>query len=93
MPRHPGLDDEWDDEVDFEPEEDEEEFGATDDGAEATVACPYCRRQIHEESERCPYCENYISAEDAPPSSKPRWFAIGVLICLLIVLSWVCWGL
>jgi hypothetical protein len=69
-------------------EEDWDDDGSDSDGEE-TVPCPYCRRQIHEDSERCPYCENYLSREDAPPRPKPWWLVVGVLVCLAIVAMWV----
>src|SRR5262245_30197964 len=72
-------DDDWE-------EEDSDDFGDDD---EPTIACPHCRRQIHEDSQRCPYCEQYLSAEDSPPSRKPWWIIIGVIIALGIVLRWI----
>jgi hypothetical protein len=71
---------EWDDEDDLDYSSDDED----DD----TIPCPYCRRPIHEDSQRCPHCENYISEEDAP-TRKPWWLIIGVVVCLLIVYSWI----
>jgi hypothetical protein len=56
-----------------------------DDGQ---AACPYCGREIYEDSERCPYCENYLSREDAP-SRHPVWILITVLICLALVGLWI----
>jgi len=44
-------------------EDDEADLGDDSDD-EPTVPCPYCRREILEDSPRCPYCERYISAED-----------------------------
>jgi hypothetical protein len=70
--------------------EDEDEWNEDDPGDEdATVACPYCRQPIHEESERCPHCGNYISEEDVPPSRKPWWIVIGVLVCLFLIYLWI----
>jgi hypothetical protein len=63
-----------------------------DDDDEPTVPCPYCRRPIHEDSQRCPYCEEYISAEDAGASPKPWWLYAGVAVCLLIVFLWIWYG-
>jgi len=81
MTRHT-AEDEWDDE--------DEADGGFDEGDD-TVPCPYCRRLIHEDSERCPYCERYMSAEDAP-GRKPWWIVAGAAVCLLIVLGWLLSG-
>jgi hypothetical protein len=80
MARHGNVEDEWDDESD------------DDDDDEPTIPCPYCRREIHEDSQRCPYCEQYISTEDAPPSRKPWWLIAGVAACLYVVYRWVVSG-
>ncbi|HEX3728143.1 MAG TPA: hypothetical protein VHV08_17950 [Pirellulales bacterium] len=70
-------------------EDDFDEDYPEDDDDETTVPCPYCRREIHEDSERCPYCEHYISGEDAPAERKPWWIVAGVILCLLIVIRWI----
>jgi hypothetical protein len=62
-----------------------------DDDEEPTIPCPYCRREIHEDSQRCPYCEHYVSREDAPPARKPWWIIIGVVACLYVVYRWNVW--
>ena len=72
-------DDEWDDEGD----------GGDDSDEEPTVPCPYCRREMLEDSPRCPHCERYISAEDSPTPRKPLWVIATALICLAIVLWWL----
>jgi hypothetical protein len=77
--------DDWFD--DSGDEEELESFG--DDEDEPTIACPYCRKQIHEDSQRCPYCERYISKEDAPAARKPWWIVIGVALCLYAVYRWM----
>ncbi|MGO8750292.1 MAG: hypothetical protein ACLQNE_30475 [Thermoguttaceae bacterium] len=79
--------DDWNDDEDTEGDADE---APDDDDRETTVACPYCKRQIHEDSYRCPYCENYISKEDTHSSSrKPWWIIVGVLLVLYVVYRWI----
>jgi hypothetical protein len=74
-----------DDEDDWE---DTVYFGADLDD-EPTVPCPYCRRDILEDSPRCPYCERYISEEDHADPRKPLWLVATALICLGIAIWWV----
>jgi uncharacterized paraquat-inducible protein A len=79
MPRRGDADDEgWDDDEDVDL-----------DDEDATIPCPHCRREIHEESERCPRCGAYLSKEDAPPSRKPWWFILGVIACFAIFYRWI----
>jgi hypothetical protein len=75
-------DDEWDDERAFDTD-------AEDSGDEPTVLCPYCRREILEDSPRCPYCERYVSAVDDVGLSKPHWVIVTALICLGIAIWWL----
>jgi hypothetical protein len=67
----------WDDDEDADMGEEE-----------PTIPCPYCKRQIHEDSPRCPYCENYISEEDIP-ARKPWWIYVGAVLCLYVVYRWI----
>jgi hypothetical protein len=76
MPRRTDDDDEWKDDW-------------SDDEDEPTIPCPYCRREILEDSVRCPYCENYLSGEDAPSQPKSWMVIFGVALCLLIVGLWI----
>jgi hypothetical protein len=84
MPRRWGEDGDWDNEGaewgDAETEGDDDE---------PTIACPWCKRQIHEDSQRCPHCEHYLSEEDAPAARKPWWILLGVLLGLYVVYRWV----
>ena len=59
------------------------------DDEEPTIPCPYCKREIHEESQRCPHCGSYISEEDAAPAIKPWWIIIGVLLVLAVIYIWL----
>ena len=86
----PTRNDEWeDDDGDFDSGDDDPDFEFDEDDEESTIPCPYCRRQIHEDSQRCPYCENYMSLEDAPASRKPLWFVAGLVLGLSVVILWI----
>ncbi len=84
MPRWGDADRDWDDDA----VDDVEGDGDDGDEDEPTIPCPYCRREIHEESERCPHCGHYISREDAP-ARKPWWLVLGVGVCLYVVYRWI----
>jgi hypothetical protein len=81
-------DDSWDDSWDDGYDDDMDDDDAYNDDDEPTVACPHCRAEIHEDSQRCPVCGEYISTEDAPYQPKPVWIVIGVAVCLLLVYLW-----
>jgi hypothetical protein len=61
----------------------------TDNDDEPTIPCPYCRREIFEDSVRCPHCGEYLSGEDAPVGPKPWWIILGVLLCLAAIWVWI----
>ena len=58
-----------------------------------TFECPNCRREVYEQAEQCPRCGAYLSREDAPRSTHPRWIiltAILLLIALIVAASsWI----
>ena len=68
-------------------DEDEDEDEGEDE--EPTIPCPYCRREILEDSPRCPYCERYISDEDHAAPGKPLWVILTALLCLGIAVWWL----
>jgi hypothetical protein len=78
-----------DDELDWDADEAEYGVDTEDSGDEPTVPCPYCRRDILEDSPRCPYCERYLSEEDHAGPRKPVWITWTALICLGIAIWWV----
>lgn len=55
------------------------------------VACPNCRKMIHEDAERCPKCGHYVMDEDLE-RSRPTWVWIGLGIALLIAITWAIFG-
>ena len=85
MRRYSDLENDWDDELNFGEDDD----ATKENQDEPTIPCPYCGREVHEDSQRCPYCERYISQEDAPPSRKPWWLLVGVAACLYAVYRWI----
>jgi hypothetical protein len=94
--REPDEDDDYDESDDYDAyrdyDPDEPETypeGLYDDDGPPLIPCPYCKREIAEESERCPHCENYLSREDAPPASKSKlWIAL-MVFALLAAALWV----
>ncbi len=53
-----------------------------DDGDDPElVDCPYCRKEILEETDICPHCGNFISKEDAP-FNQPLWLTIAAILAL-----------
>jgi uncharacterized paraquat-inducible protein A len=76
------ADDDWDDDPDLSDEGESDDEG--DD--ESTVSCPFCRREIFEDSPRCPHCERYLSAEDFARSGKPLWVIVTAVICLAVAI-------
>lgn len=69
--------------------DDDEDDLSDDSDDEPTVPCPYCRREMLEDSPRCPSCERYISEEDHAGPRKPVWVIATALVCLAIALWWV----
>jgi len=76
-----------DDEFDVEDREAPDPSDRNDDPAE--VLCPYCKREISEDSPQCPYCGYYISAEDAPPSRKPWWWVLAVVVLIWVLVRYL----
>jgi hypothetical protein len=69
--------DEWDDDdVDVDDDSDDE----------PTVPCPFCKREILEDTPRCPHCERYLSEEDFARVAKPVWVVATAVVCLLIAI-------
>jgi hypothetical protein len=77
-------DDGWDD--------DEAEFDEDSDD-EPTVPCPYCRREMLEDSPQCPFCKRFISAEDHTRPRQPAWVILTALACLAMAIWWALTGI
>lgn len=72
-------DDDWDDGVD--------DLGDDSDD-EPTVPCPFCHREIFEDTPRCPHCERYLSDADHASRRRPVWVIVSALVCLGMAVWW-----
>jgi predicted nucleic acid-binding Zn ribbon protein len=77
-----------DDDEDWKPDEDDvdesDEYEPDNDDSPDTMPCPYCKREIDEDSVQCPRCGNYLSREDQPAGrDKPTWVVITVVLLLI----------
>ncbi|MEC8345427.1 MAG: hypothetical protein VXZ63_09795 [Planctomycetota bacterium] len=51
--------------------------------------CPQCSQWIYEDSVSCPHCGHYLTDADGAARPKPWTFVATVILCLLLVLSWI----
>ena len=52
------------------------------------VACSYCGKMIHEDSEWCHHCGKFQSAEDEP-RAVPKLVIIGTVLGIVSILGWI----
>ena len=80
--------DDFDDENDEDDSIDREAPDESDcnDDEDETVACPYCKKSVHEHAEICHHCGSYISSEDAP-MTKPAWLVMTTILVLFAMLG------
>ena len=78
----------WEPEDEDDSDDDYSGFDTSDSDDDTTLPCPSCGAEIFDEAERCPACGRYLTREDMQNPKKPWWLVAGVVICLLIVLSW-----
>jgi hypothetical protein len=79
----------WNEEDETDPEPDPEAPDAADMSDEpATIECPYCHREVLEDSIGCPHCGNYLSRESDP---KPRewWWIVAMILVILLLLTYL----
>jgi uncharacterized paraquat-inducible protein A len=87
MARRVATEDEYPDDGE-EWGEDDTEYVPCEGDDDPTMECPHCQETIFDESEQCPACGKYLSAEDAPPASKPTWIVVTGVICLIVAVLW-----
>lgn len=85
-------DDQDDDDLDDDSKFDADLRDEDDDADEPTVPCPFCRREILEDTPRCPHCERYLSPDDFARRSKPMWVIATAVVCLVIAI-WLAFAL
>jgi hypothetical protein len=85
MPRRVATEDDWEDDDEGWTPDDDEEWVPDEEGEDPTAACPHCHEPVYDQAERCPHCGWYISDEDAPPSRRPLWIIVGVILALVAV--------
>lgn len=71
----------WDDDIHDEACEDEV-VDEEDDSEAEMLACPVCRKPVHEDAQQCPHCGDWIIPVD-PRESSRRWIwavAAGLVI-------------
>ena len=84
-------DDDWEDDSDLDSDADFDS-GNDDPDDDETVPCPFCKRQILEDTPRCPYCEHYLSEQDFARGSKPPWVIVTAVVCLVAAI-WLAFAL
>ncbi len=84
MARNHAADDYQDDPE--EPDESDMDADEGDDSGIETEECPHCGADVHEFAERCPACGRYVSREEAPRGTHPRWVIATATVLLLIML-------
>jgi uncharacterized paraquat-inducible protein A len=83
MGRHSVADADYEDDDDDGDFEAPEAFDRDDsDEDDDTVKCGRCGREISAMAEQCPRCGTYVSEEDAPTSSFPKWAVITAALVL-----------
>jgi hypothetical protein len=81
-------DDDWDDDSNAFDNADNEWDGDDDSGDEPTVPCPFCGRELLEDSPWCPTCDRYITEEELRRADRPVWVIVTAVACLAIALWW-----
>lgn len=71
MPYCDGPDEEW-----------IEDEGADDPNAEV-MACPSCRRGVHEDTQQCPHCGEWITPV-YPQGAAMRWMWLVVIAMMIL---------
>lgn len=65
----------------------------SDDGDDDVVECRQCGRQISAMAEQCPRCGTYVSEEDAPTSSFPKWVVVTAAVLAALMVWWAVGGI
>jgi len=90
---HVADDDEEDDDLDYDasdltPGDDDDDEDYSVNSESSTDPCPHCGAQVYEDAEQCPLCGQYITDEETPRTSQPRW-VVWTAIVILVPLTYV----
>ena len=64
-------------------EYDEEEWVDDEDSGDDLLACPSCKRAVHEDTQQCPYCNDWITPVAVEPLVKRVVWLVAVLLLIL----------
>lgn len=79
----------WNEEDEADLDQDPEGPDPADMSEEpATVPCPYCKREVLDDSVGCPYCGNYLSKED-DPSPREWWWVVALILLVMMLLTYL----
>jgi hypothetical protein len=58
---------------------------------ETTIPCPHCGEDVYDDTEQCPACGTWLVRDGRPTSGRPSLFVVGVVVALLVILTWIFW--
>lgn len=76
--------DDWDDRDDEGVDDDDVGDDLTSDGD--LLACPSCRRAVHEDTQRCPHCGDWIVPVEAGGHGKRLLLIVTAILLILAMM-------
>ena len=69
----------WDDDAD-------EEWVEDDASGDDLLACPSCRKEVHEDTQQCPHCGDWITPVEHFSRAK-HWIWVAVVILMILLMG------